>query len=609
MCGISGYIGKKNISKNLINNTINLMKNRGPDYQNYYAKNFEDTKVILIHSRLSIIDLYERSNQPMVFKNYVLIFNGEIYNYLELKQFLLSKNYTFKTDSDTEVLIKLFDLYKEDFYKYLEGMWSFAIFDKEKKKLILSRDRFGEKPLYYLKSKHGIYFGSETRFVESICNEKQDINNNKVFNYLNYGYNSIFLDNKTFKENILSLNPSTSITIDKYLNINKKKYWKINNSKLQNNESEKDILNNISQLLQNALKIRMRSDVKNIFCLSGGIDSGSLVSIASKKFNLKVDTFSIIDSKSKKYNEKHLIEFTLKDTKAKKNYLYTEKIDLFSNLEKIVQYHNSPILTVNYLLHSLMQNKIKKMGYKVVLSGNGADEIFAGYYDHYLYHLYDLKKYHSKKIFSDNYADWERHIFPLIRNPDYKNFKNYEKNNNKITLIKEYTELIKNNKSLHSKSNTFYESDLKNKMINQIPERLYPILYMDDLNSMMNSIENRTPFLDRNLIEYIFSLPSNIFIKNGFSKYLLRNSMKKILNPKVRNLRRKYGFNASLSSFNDVNKKSLINYIFDNMNNLENYVYPKQIYEFLNGIDFDNMTDKENKFLFRLVSTSAFLKI
>ncbi len=146
-------------------------------------------------------------------------------------------------------------------------------------------------------------------------------------------------------------------------------------------------------------------------------------------------------------------------------------------------------------------------------------------------------------------------------------------------------------------------------MINQIPQRLYPILYMDDLNSMMNSIENRTPFLDKNLIEFLFSLPSNIFIKNGYSKYLLRKSMKNILNNKIRNLRRKYGFNASLSSFNDVNKKNLINYIFDNMNNLENYVYPKKMFEYLNNIDFNNMTDKENKFLFRLVSTCSFLKI
>ena len=609
MCGISGYIGKKKISSKAINSTILIMKNRGPDYQDYWTKRFEDIKVLLIHSRLSIIDLYERSNQPMLFKNHILVFNGEIYNYVELKKMLVSKNYNFTTNSDTEVLIKLYDLYKEDFYKYLEGMWSFAIFDIKQKKLVLSRDRFGEKPLYYRKTNHGIYFGSETRFIESLSEERQQTNTKKVFNYLNYGYNSIFTDNTTFKKNIISVNPSSSITIDKNLNIRNKKYWKIKNSLIQEKISEKDITENISHLLQNALKIRMRSDVKNIFCLSGGIDSGSLVSIATKKFNIDVDTFSIIDSKSKKYNEKHLIEYTLNDTKANKNYLYTEKINLFSNLDKIVEYHNSPILTVNYLLHSLMQNKIKNMGYKVVLSGNGADEIFAGYYDHYLYHLYDLKNNYSKKIFLENFSEWEKHIFPIIRNPDYKNFNNYEKNNKKITLIKEYQELIKKSKSLSIKNDIIFNSDLKNKMINQIPQRLYPILYMDDLNSMMNSIENRTPFLDKNLIEFLFSLPSNIFIKNGYSKYLLRKSMKNILNNKIRNLRRKYGFNASLSSFNDVNKKNLINYIFDNMNNLENYVYPKKMFEYLNNIDFNNMTDKENKFLFRLVSTCSFLKI
>ncbi len=608
MCGIAGYIGKKTISTKSINSVMQVMINRGPDFQDYFYKKYERINICMIHSRLSIIDLNDRSNQPMIYRNKVIIFNGEIYNYVELKKILENKNYKFKTNSDTEVLIKLYDYFGDDFYKYLEGMWSFAIFSLKEKKLILSRDRFGEKPLYYLKTAHGIYFGSETRFIENLINFKQEINRNKVLDYLSYGYNSVFLDNKTFKKNILSINPSTYTIIDHNLEIKSKKYWKIKKIK-QTKENENEILEKLSNLLQDALKIRLRSDVKNIFCLSGGIDSGSLVSISAKIFNISVDTFSIIDSKSKKYNEQRLIEFTLNDTKANKNYLHTEKINLFDNLDKIVEYYNSPILTVNYFLHSLMQKKISEMGYKVVLSGNGADEIYSGYYDHYLYHLSDLKNYFSNKEFKKNFELWKKYITPMIRNEDYKNFNKYFKKNKKITLLKDYDHIIKKNRDLYSKEVRIFDSELKNKLLSQIPERLYPILYMDDLNSMMNSIENRTPFLDKNLAEYLFSIPTNLFIQNGYSKYLLRKSMENILNDKIRNMRRKYGFNASISSFNDINKKKYTEYIFDHINKLRDYVKPNELQNFLKNLEFNNLSDRENKFLFRLVSACSFVKL
>ena len=608
MCGIAGYIGKEKISLKSINSVIKKMINRGPDYQDYFYKKYESLNIYMVHSRLSIIDLNDRSNQPMIYKNHVIVFNGEIYNYIELKKILENKNYKFKTNSDTEVLIKLYDCFGNDFYKYLEGMWSFAIFNLKEQKLILSRDRFGEKPLYYLKTSHGVFFGSETRFIEDLSSSKQEVNRNKILDYLSYGYNSVFLDNKTFKKNILSINPSTYFTIDRNLNFKIKKYWNIRKIK-QTNENEKEIVNNLSELLQNALKIRLRSDVKNIFCLSGGIDSGSLVSISAKVFNLNVDTFSIIDSKSKKYNEQKLIELTLNDTKANKNFLFTEKINLFDNLDKIVEYYNSPVLTVNYLLHSLMQKKISEMGYKVVLSGNGADEIYSGYYDHYLYHLSDLKKYYSKNEFKLNLDLWNKNITPMIRNNDYKNFNLYFKRGKKITLLKDYDNIIKKNRYLSSKEVNTFNSELKNKLISQIPERLYPILYMDDLNSMMNSIENRTPFLDTKLVEYLFSIPSNLFIQKGYSKYLLRKSMQNILNDKIRNMRRKYGFNASLSSFNDINKKKYTEYILDNINKLKDYVNQNELNSLLKNLDFNDMTDKENKFLFRLVSVCSFIKL
>ena len=170
MCGISGYISKKSlVNSNAIEKTLNLMKRRGPDHRNYYKNIYQNKEVALLHSRLNIIDLKARSNQPFQDGNYILIFNGEIYNYIELKKDLIKKNYKFKTNSDTEVLIKSYIEYGEKCVDHFIGMWTFAIWDNKKKTLFLSRDPFGEKPLYYYLSSEGFFFGSEIKFIKSLC--------------------------------------------------------------------------------------------------------------------------------------------------------------------------------------------------------------------------------------------------------------------------------------------------------------------------------------------------------------------------------------------------------------------------------------------------------
>ena len=607
MCGIAGYIGKRRINNSNIKSTLQIMKNRGPDYQDYKNIFNDDINITLLHSRLSIIDLNERSNQPFVFKNNVLIFNGEIYNYIELREHLKNKNYNFKTNSDTEVLIKLFDCYSEKAFSFLEGMWALAIYNTQSQELILSRDRFGEKPLNIHKTSHGIYFGSEAKFIEELCDLKFQANDLKTKHFLNYGYNSTFLNNQTFKKEIKSINESSYLIVDNNLNIKNNKYWKIKNNEIKKEIKNKELEENIKELLTNALKIRMRSDVKNIFCLSGGIDSGSLVSLATKKLNNNIETFSIIDAKSNKYDESNLIKHTIKDTGVKPYFLYTENINFFDSLRKIVKYYNSPIFTINYLLHALMQEEISKKGFKVVISGNGADEFFAGYYDHYLYHLADLRNNADNINYKINFNYWKKHLLPNLRNKNYKNFYKYYNNQNKnLSFNKEFTEYVNNNKSINFIIKKIFNSSLKNNMLAQIPERLSPILYMDDMNSMRSSLENRTPFLDRNLIEYAFSIPSKFYIQKGYNKYLLRKSMNGILNNKIRTARKKYGFNASLTSFNDFNKKNYIENLFDNIINIKHLINEKKLYKFVNNLDFMNMTDNESKFLFRLISTSFF---
>ncbi|MDP7196590.1 MAG: asparagine synthase (glutamine-hydrolyzing), partial [SAR202 cluster bacterium] len=176
MCGIAGFIGKRSIDINTINSSLESMKNRGPDHQDWCSFQYNEINVYLLHSRLSIIDLEKRSNQPFSFNDCTLVFNGEIYNYLEVRESLKKIGHTFTTDSDTEVLLKAYIEYGENCVQHFNGMWAFAIWDDKKKKLFLSRDRFAEKPLYYYQVVDGVYFGSEIKVIQSLIPKKLEIN-------------------------------------------------------------------------------------------------------------------------------------------------------------------------------------------------------------------------------------------------------------------------------------------------------------------------------------------------------------------------------------------------------------------------------------------------
>ena len=197
MCGISGFFGNVSIDNTKIKKTLNLMRLRGPDNQSSkYLRTKK--KNLYFYSRLSIIDLKDRSNQPFESDNLIIIFNGEIYNHLELKKDLKKKGEKFKSNSDTEVLLKSYKVYGTNCVNYLEGMWSFAIFDKKKNFLFLSRDRFGEKPLFYFIKNNNFYFGSEIKFIKSLLSENLKINYQKIENFLNYGYKYLKKDNSFF---------------------------------------------------------------------------------------------------------------------------------------------------------------------------------------------------------------------------------------------------------------------------------------------------------------------------------------------------------------------------------------------------------------------------
>jgi len=216
MCGVAGYIGKARIDKDRVTETLDLMENRGPDHRDWVSFHERDVNIALLHSRLSIIDLDERANQPFTIGDCTLVFNGEIYNYIEIRKELKKNGVRFKTHSDTEVLLQAYLVCGEKCVDKFEGMWSFALYDQRKGKLFLSRDRFGEKPLYFFNNVDGFYFGSEIKFIKMLSGKSFSVNYQHLYRYLVNGYKSLYKTEDTFFEKIRPVPPATNVTIVRF---------------------------------------------------------------------------------------------------------------------------------------------------------------------------------------------------------------------------------------------------------------------------------------------------------------------------------------------------------------------------------------------------------
>ncbi len=606
MCGLLAYISNRKIFSKEITNIQNLMKCRGPDDQSYKKLKFYDKNVHLFHSRLSIQDLNSRSNQPYIFKDYTIIFNGEIYNFKELKKKVQKK---FQTLSDTEVILYYYSLYKEKCFNFFEGMWSIVIYDKKNKKFIISRDRFGEKPLLIYKKDNEIILASQISYISKILERNLKFNSNKINTFIHYGYKSLFKNDETFFKDINFIKKGSITIIEKDFKITTKIFWKLK----KNNHIQKLNLNehitNTKKLLIDAVDLRLVSDVPISLNLSGGVDSGAICSIASKIFGKKLETFSIIDT-DKRYNETDLIEETAKDCGVNTNLVKIDKkIDFFNLLKKSNEYNFFPVLTITDLIHNYLCSFIKKKGFRVSLSGSGADEIYGGYYDHYLMVFRDLK-YTDKRVLNKYLKIWKKNIRPHLRNKYFKRPGLFFKDKNFRGYV--FDNYI-NNKSFCNKKLQYEFSEkkfsntlLKNRMANELHHETVPIFtHREDLNAMQYSIESRAPFLDTKLIEYLFNVKGSHLLNDCQNKFILRESLTGILNDKVLNQKIKSGFNASILNLFDFNDKSLINFINQDS---EIFRYVKKT-KILSLIKNKNLLKQNgySKFLFSFLSLKTFI--
>tara|TARA_Y100001934_G_C12355143_1_gene777683 strand:- start:1024 stop:2844 length:1821 start_codon:yes stop_codon:yes gene_type:complete len=604
MCGIAGYIGKEPPSQNCLVKTLDLMKNRGPDHNDFVEYVKDDINVSLLHSRLAVIDLDSRSNQPFRIGKVTIVYNGEIYNYIELRSHLIDRGIKLYTKSDTEVLLNYYKLYGTRCVNYFEGMWAFAIHDENNKYIFFSRDRFSEKPLFYMKNKSSLYFGSEIKYIQMLSNTQLNIDLNQIKRYLFHGYKSLYKKNNSFFSKIRQLKYGENLVCKYDLSIYRERYWfpKIN---IDQNMSMDDAISGSKEKLINSIGLRLRSDVPSAFCLSGGIDSSSIVSIAAKIFNAKVETFSIIDDDSR-YNENNNIHSTIRDLKCNYNLVKLEHKNTLQKLTNLIKYHDSPISTITYYIHSLLSKEISRKGFKVSFSGTSADELFTGYYDHYLLHLNEVKEL---KNYNTYYQDWLKHVKPNIRNPILKDENLYKNNPNFREHIydgnkelKKFSRDLFNEKYIEQK---FTNNLLRNRMLNELFYEATPvILHEDDLNSMFYSIENRSPYLDSKLFDFAYSIPARHLIKKGLSKFVLRESVKGILNDDVRLDRRKIGFNASISSILNFSDPDVKSYLLTD-SEIFSILDKKQITKILKLREIPNYL---SKFIFNFINAKIFLE-
>jgi asparagine synthase (glutamine-hydrolysing) len=569
MCGIN-FINKK--EKNKIELMNKALSHRGPDQED----TFIDSKVSIGHVRLSILDPSEKGKQPMAYKNLVIAYNGEIYNFKELQDFLIQKGFVFNSQTDTEVILKGYAHEGKKFLEKLNGIFAFLIYNKKNHKVLLMRDRLGIKPLYYFKENNDLIVSSEIKAIFNCTGGKKSFIKDEyaIADYLNHET----IKHESLFKNIKAVEPGQALYYD--LNSNQIKTEKIidlfdsiDKQKFLENErkSEKQLIEELDAILNRVVKRQLISDVPIGTICSGGIDSSLVTAIAKKHkqdidiYNVKVDDPNLDESAYAKKVARHI------GAEIQTEILDKKKFQKF--LAKCIYHNDFPLTHSNSVGIFLVNKKARKDGIPVLLSGEGADEVFGGY--SYYNSLYAMLKLQSNKILRLILKRINPNMLLESRSQIIRSYitsKKISQINCDITefnRIQEKYSFIKNqNERLML---AFIAHDLKNYII--------PILRRSDRMSMMAGVELRVPFLDNEIIDFCLNLPLRYKLRKSTAKYLLKKVAERYL-PKDIIYRPKCGFALPAQAWISNNNPKLAYYkLWKKYYNTEEPSQKDKIYE------------------------------
>jgi asparagine synthase (glutamine-hydrolysing) len=545
MCGISGFVDgslNSNEASAAISRMLESISHRGPDARETWI----ESPVVFGHNRLSIIDLSKDGNQPMHYKDTVIVFNGEIYNYIEVRDELEKAGYVFKTQSDTEVILVAYEAWGRDCVKKFIGMWAFALWDKKRRELFCSRDRFGIKPFYYIFSDGKFYFGSEYKALQQSPVFNNQININQVGRGLQMGW--ICYDNETYFECIQSLPAACNLVLEND-KLNLEKYWSIDTiTKFKGDDLEKQ--ERFRSLFLDSIKLHMRADVEVGGCLSGGLDSSSIASAVSVLYpSTEFKTFTIYYDGKGDVDERPWANEVLKKYPTLKDYTFSPGDEEISeHFEKALYHADVPVTGSSPFSQYFVMQLAAQKKIKVLLDGQGSDEYLAGYM-HSFYRLVGglLSEWKSGTAIKEFNAHSNLQKFTIAKktNAFAKSILAGVSSEQSLYELeyKKYFPFVMNDRRVN-----FHLNDVRGSRLNRFlyhlttTTSLPSLLHFEDRNSMAFSIESRVPFLDHRLVEFAFSLQDSDKIKSGETKYILRKSLRGIVPDNILDRKDKKGF-------------------------------------------------------------------
>lgn len=590
MCGLLGIVDyKKSINASLFNEMLNSLKHRGPDDEGVEVFSLDSCSIFLGHRRLSIIDISSNGHQPMLYEHLAIIYNGEVYNFKDIRQDLISEGYSFDSNSDTEVILKSYHFWGIDCVERFRGMFAFAIYDYEQQEIIIFRDRAGVKPLYYSQTDNALIFSSELKPLMKYPDFNKEIDFEAVSSYLQFGY--IHAPKTVFKS-VQKLLPGHYLKYDIGSKVLvKERYWNINDF-YENQVARENIAEELEATIIEAFNLRMIADVPVGVFLSGGIDSSLVAAIVQKYSKIPINTFTI-GFEDKKYDESNYAKEIAKYLGTNHTELICKKEDALAIITKLPKIFDEPFADSS-AIPTVLVSELAKKQVSVVLSGDGGDELFCGYTSYALMEerFRILSKIPFKKmankflnlipipIFMLNRVNEKlyRKIVKLKNMLDHEDIVNSFKVSNSIFTKDEIKRLIKE-EYYFPEETAAVTSNLEKMMISDFKGYLPDDLMVKvDRSTMSTSLEGREPFLDHKIIEFAASIP----ISHKKNKKILKNVLARYM-PEHLFIREKQGFGIPINYWLRQDLKYLLDqYLSEeliNEYNVFNYEYVSRLLE------------------------------